>query len=615
MKFLTLNITNFLSFATASLRLAKRGLVLIEGQNTDDSTARSNGAGKTSIIDALLWCLFGITTRGVSGDDVVNNKVKRDCRVVVDLIVRKQRVQITRYRQHREGKNGLALLVDGVDRRKGSIQETQESICELLGLTAQTFLNSVVFGQTASYRFSRLTDKEQKAVLDEALGTQQYAEACDHARKRARDIELRIADIQSKTSTLLRDIDNKKHEEEELASKQARFAEEQAERVRKLELRAKDCRERLRDTRIALEDLADCSVRRLAQRKRQKRLAKALPELTSQAVESRAKVAALLKEERTKREQIVNLARLENQVCESCNQTVSSEHVADHAAHMNDDCDKLVAAIKHARTVQEKTEKRLEEATDALERVRKIIAKLDVAVMTQTRLQTSLTTLKDDVVRADGEVSDAIASASPYAELLTKAKAHRRAAQKQLRVLTEKTAELDAELALVNFWVEGFGSKGLRAYLIDTALPFLNERAQHYSNILTDGSVKIEFRTVGKLKSGKDVERFEVSVTNAHGAHLYKGHSAGEAGKVDLCVGLALQALVIARAQTRIDIAFFDEPFEHIDEEGAERVVRAIMDNTIGSCFVITHNDALKAYFSTAIRVVKRKGLSTLEDV
>ena len=80
-----LKIKNFLIIGEATVSLANRGLLLIEGQNDDDESANSNGAGKSSLVDALCWCLFGVTARGVSGDAVINKKAKKECVVGVEV--------------------------------------------------------------------------------------------------------------------------------------------------------------------------------------------------------------------------------------------------------------------------------------------------------------------------------------------------------------------------------------------------------------------------------------------------------------------------------------------------------------------------------------------------
>ena len=73
MKILDVNITNFLAITSAHIKLSDRGLVLIQGENLQDSSAQSNGSGKSSIADALCWALYGVTARGVTGNDVIND--------------------------------------------------------------------------------------------------------------------------------------------------------------------------------------------------------------------------------------------------------------------------------------------------------------------------------------------------------------------------------------------------------------------------------------------------------------------------------------------------------------------------------------------------------------
>ncbi|MGK7831140.1 AAA family ATPase, partial [Acinetobacter baumannii] len=85
MEFLTLKINNFLTIGEARLDLANRGLLLVQGENKDNSSADSNGSGKSSIVDALCWCLYGTTARDVTGDLVINKTAKKDCAVELTI--------------------------------------------------------------------------------------------------------------------------------------------------------------------------------------------------------------------------------------------------------------------------------------------------------------------------------------------------------------------------------------------------------------------------------------------------------------------------------------------------------------------------------------------------
>jgi DNA repair exonuclease SbcCD ATPase subunit len=65
--------------------------VLVEGDN---------GAGKSAMIDALVWCLFGTTLRGYENDEVVNRRVGKDCMVKVTLEDGDELYTVTRARRH-----------------------------------------------------------------------------------------------------------------------------------------------------------------------------------------------------------------------------------------------------------------------------------------------------------------------------------------------------------------------------------------------------------------------------------------------------------------------------------------------------------------------------------
>ena len=70
-KFKKLHIKNFMSIGEADIDLSDRAFTLIEGvNNNENDNARSNGSGKSSIFEALVWTLTGTTMRG--NKDVVN---------------------------------------------------------------------------------------------------------------------------------------------------------------------------------------------------------------------------------------------------------------------------------------------------------------------------------------------------------------------------------------------------------------------------------------------------------------------------------------------------------------------------------------------------------------
>ena len=85
MRPISLSLRNFLSFSKAKIDLADRGVILVIGRTNGENATSSNGAGKSSIWDAIVWCLYGKTIRNVEADAVINERSSGGAKVVLKL--------------------------------------------------------------------------------------------------------------------------------------------------------------------------------------------------------------------------------------------------------------------------------------------------------------------------------------------------------------------------------------------------------------------------------------------------------------------------------------------------------------------------------------------------
>ena len=174
MRLVDIEIANFLSFGPAqTVALADLGLVALVGRNKDSAGATSNGAGKSTIPEAIYWCLFGDTLRGYKGDEVINNRTGRDCRVVLRVEDGGHSYRIIRTRGTKGSKRASDLLVevDGAAAEESSggvTTDTQAIIDTIVGMDKRTFAQVVLLSH-GSRPISELTDSEQKRVLDDIM--------------------------------------------------------------------------------------------------------------------------------------------------------------------------------------------------------------------------------------------------------------------------------------------------------------------------------------------------------------------------------------------------------------------------------------------------------------
>ena len=165
-KFKELHIKNFMSIGDAHINLSDCGFTLIEGINNNDSdNARSNGAGKSSIFEALVWALTGNTMRG--NKDVVNYNGDDGAIVKVLFTVDKDTFLITRTKEHSKYKTNLLIEINGIDKSGKGIRDSEKLLAEYLpDLTSSLIGSVIVLGQGLPQKFSSNSPSGRKEVLE-----------------------------------------------------------------------------------------------------------------------------------------------------------------------------------------------------------------------------------------------------------------------------------------------------------------------------------------------------------------------------------------------------------------------------------------------------------------
>src|SRR5882724_2424014 len=613
LRIMSMHVETFLSFGEADFDFADAGLVLVEGDNRDDDSARSNGSGKSAMIDALVWCLFGTTLRGYQHDDVVNRRSgDAGCVVTTYLSSGAEKWAVTRARRHKKLKNTLTVEdASGVGFVYASDKDAQAEVERRLGCSERTFLSSVVFGQDRAYRFSSLTDGEQKKILDEVLGVERFADACTAARKAtaAAGAELETARRELKAVEHLRG----ELEEEigDLDAKHTSFEEAQASKVEAEREKLARWKAQLGKTRKfpnipVLKLAAEVALKALAaSEKRSEKWVGVDAEARAAVAGSKTKLDLTVAELRRR--------RAAPGKCPTCGQKVAGKVGTDAVAELRDEVEKLQVANAGWVKIAEEAAATMTSCRAELKAARQAMADAQNAWNAGVALEADASSLRRRRADCEERIAELEGEVSPYAELAGAARVKHARYEKEAKALAVDVAVHEVDLKRAQFWVQAFGAAGLRSLLLDTSLPILNEEASRVSRAVTGGSISIEFSATSEQKSGKVVDRFEVRVDNRHGAGTYEGNSAGERAKVDLCVGLALQRLVASRSTASFNIAFYDEVFDHLDSAAHERVVGVLSDLDKESVFVVSHDDDLKAWFQATLRVVKEGGMSRVE--
>ena len=161
MKINKIEINNFYSIKNVKLKFDKYdGIVLLEGANKD--TGGSNGSGKSALIEAVVWGLFGKTIRKSTEEALINNKSKKACSVKITV---NDDVVIER------GKKPVFLRLYKGDKEitKDNALNTQAAIDEVLQTNYKVFLASTVFGQQNNIEFINATPEDKRTIIKNFL--------------------------------------------------------------------------------------------------------------------------------------------------------------------------------------------------------------------------------------------------------------------------------------------------------------------------------------------------------------------------------------------------------------------------------------------------------------
>lgn len=235
----SVSIKNFFSYGPqeTTLDLSGNGLANISGVN---------GVGKSTIIEAMLFALYGKTRQEVV-KDVVNREVGKDCKVSVEFVGDDDEVyKVIRYRAHSTQGDKVYIFKGDKDISKKNTSDTNEDIIEYFGMPYIAFVNSTVFSSEFYANFFSAKNSERLNIFENILSLKEisyfYEEVKDILKEiseKEEEVRLRFTESSTKAATAQEALDeyNKQAKEKLLELKtqkeEAQKAIEKAEEILK----------------------------------------------------------------------------------------------------------------------------------------------------------------------------------------------------------------------------------------------------------------------------------------------------------------------------------------------------------------------------------------------
>ena len=562
--------------ATQGIDFNRNDLTLVLGENLDlGGDGSRNGTGKTTIINALSYALYGQALSNIRKDNLVNKTNAKNMLVSLDFSVNGQDYRIERGRKP----NVLKFYVNNEqkvaqDEAQGDSRETQDAIETVMNMSHDMFKHVLALN-TYTEPFLSLKANEQRTIIEQLLGITLLSERAD----RIKELNKQTKDSISQEEFRIRAVQeaNRRIEEQivSLQRRQAMWLTKHTDEVTKLQTAL---------TELTKIDI-DAEILAHQQLEEYNQLVKSRND-----IESRQRRLALDidKENKAVRRLETEIQSLEDHKCHACGQDL---HDAKHQEVMGTKTD----ALRESRETVNEFEDQLEDLDSELA----ALGELGPVPKVFYDNKDDAIDHRSTLAALQTQTASKQAETDPYGEQI---------AEMQGQALQSVTYDDLNELTRVQehqeFLLKLLTSKDsfIRKKIIDQNLSYLNQRLTHYlDRIGLPHTVKFQNDlTVMIEELGRELD--------------FDNLSRGERGRLILSMSWAFRDVWESLYQP-INLLFIDEMIDNgLDTQGVENslaLLKRMTRERHKSIWLVSHRDELAGRVENILKVIKENGFTS----
>jgi DNA repair exonuclease SbcCD ATPase subunit len=579
-KIKTLTVKNFMSVGntTQAVDFNRQDLTLVLGENLDlggDDSGARNGTGKTTIINALSFAMYGNALTNIKKDNLINKTNQKNMMVTIDF--EKDGIE---YRIERGRKPGIMKFFVGdaekeiTDDAQGDSRETQAEIERMLGMSHDMFKHIVALN-TYTEPFLALRANDQRTIIEQLLGITLLSEKAD----RLKEINKTTKDAITEEEYRIKAVGdaNKRVEEqiEALKRRQTLWINKHGEDLEKLQAALSKLQQIDIDAEIGAH-------KALAEYKQKKKDITDLSSHISRADQDQVREVKLI--EKLKKD----IAALEDHKCHSCGQDLHDEK---HESNLESKKKELQEAALQALA----TNSQWIELTGGL----KELGELGIKPDTFYEKEEDAIHHRSTLASLQQQIETKAADADPYAEQI-------------VEMQEQGVEEIDYDIMneLVNlrehqdFLLKLLTNKDsfIRKRIIDQNLSYLNARLGQYLD------------RIGLPHTVKFNNDLSVSITELGRDLDFDNLSRGERNRVILSLSWAFRDVWESLYQP-INLLFIDEMIDSgMDSSGVENalsILKKMSRESNKSVWLVSHKDELAGRVNNTLHVVKENGFTS----
>lgn len=569
--FKTLKYKNFLSVGDNEITIdfTKTKSTLIVGHN---------GSGKSLMLDALSFVLFGKPHRPINKPQLINSINNKRCVVEVEFTIAKKEYRVIRGLKP----NIFEIWVDGLMINQDSHTRDYQKLFEtnILKLNHKSFHQVVVLGSSNFTPFMQLPGWTRRGVIEDLLDIGIFSKMNTGLKESQAKLKEEIKDTEYQIKLILEKIVM------------------QQKHIDKLALISLDNAEQLNTT------ISDIKSQKKILIDENKKLTTSYQEQYTQATadhtKANEKVQTLEYYEKQIIEKLKTLANetifyKENENCPSCNQNISDEI----RQNKQQQCEHSISDLESGRTGLHKTlaeaRAQSEKTQDVLNKLMDLNKKLSSNHALINNYETRLEELKEQKsqIVANPDISNAKAELTKLRE-----KKDRLSDTKSKQTEEQHYNEIIAEL---------LKDTGIKTKIIRQYLPVMNKLINQYLQVL-------DFFVLFNLD-----ENFNETIMSRHRDNFsYSSFSEGEKQRIDLSLLFAWRQVAKMKNSANTNLLILDETFDSsLDPDGVDSLLRIL--STLDSetkVFVISHKqDLLEGRFDRKIEFERRQNFTKIKSI
>jgi len=530
----------------------------------------TNGAGKSTILDALTFSLFNKPFRKINKPQLVNSVNEKDCQVEVEFNIKNKKYKIIRGLKPAKFE---VWIDDEIQNQDASAVDQQKKLEQnILKLNFKSFTQIVILGSSTFVPFMQLPTAHRREVIEDLLDIKIFSSMNVLIKDKIRSIREETRTLELKKDSLKDKLKMQREFIEQIEQASKNDIKEKKQQIKNIAEEAN----RYIITNIKLvEEIED------------------LERVNIWTPDTLKKLTSLRTKIQTKRETVNEETVFFNDhsVCPTCTQGIEEEFRLNRIGTLNASIEKLNEGLTDLDSKIEEEEERESQHNKLSSEVTSLNNEVSQNTVRVSGLQRQCRNLESEIQR----ITDQLANRNSEHEKLNDFNETLQGVYEDLATKTESVQNHDFAYSLLK-------DGGVKTKIIKQYLPLINKQVNRYLQLM-DFFINFQLD-----------EEFNESVQSPiHDNFSYASFSEGEKMRIDLALLFTWREVAAFKNSVSTNLLIMDEVFDSsLDGLGTEeflKIIRYVISNA--NVFIISHKESLFDKFENVLRFEKVKGFSS----